>query len=117
MADGASCLHFLLSGPPPLRCFVGQEDMTKRESKLLSRWPEHRRRGKVAFVLLRCVVPSAPGVVLGVLVYDALSPRHVVYWGWAAFMFVVVSVVNGARGGLLWDRLETLYADQQKPQP
>lgn len=90
--------------------------MTKRESKLLSRWPEHQRRGKVVFVLVHGVLPPFLGVLAGVLAYGAVSPRHVVYWGGAAFMSVVVAVAGGVRGTLLWDRIANLYAGSQQPQ-
>jgi hypothetical protein len=72
--------------------------MTKRDSKLLSRWPEHQRRGKVVFVLLHGIVPPSLGVLIGVLAYGAVSPRHVVYWGGAAFMLVAVALAGGVRG-------------------
>ena len=90
--------------------------MTKRESKMLSRWPEHQRRGKVVFVLVHGIVPPFLGVLTGVLAYGAVSPRHVVYWGGAAFMSVAVAIAGGVRGMLLWDRIANLYAGLQPPQ-
>ena len=90
--------------------------MTKRDSKLLSRWPEHQRRGKVVFVLLHGIVPPSLGVLIGVLAYGAVSPRHVVYWGGAAFMLVAVALAGGVRGTLLWDRITDLYASSQQPE-
>jgi len=91
--------------------------MTKRDTKLLSRWPEHQKRGRVAFVLLHGIAPSFLGVLIGVLAYSALSPRHVVHWGGGAFLFVVGAVVGGVRATLLWDRISNLYAGSQQPQP
>ena len=90
--------------------------MTKRESKLLARWPDYQRRGKVVFVLLHFIVPPSLGVLVGVLAYGAISQRHVVYWGGAAFMLVVVAIAGGVRGTMLWDRIANLYADSQQPQ-
>ncbi len=97
-------------------CGLWAQKMTKRESKLLSRWPEYRRRGKVAFVWLHRVLPSALGIVIGVLLYGAISPRQFVYWGSTAFMLTVVGVVSGVRGALLWDRIESFYAEGQRQQ-
>ncbi len=92
---------------------VGRKEMTKRESKLLLRWPEHRRRGKVLFVLVHGI-PSLLGVLMGVLLYYAISQR--VYWGGAAFMAIVVLVAGGIRGAFLWHKMESTYADSQEPQ-
>jgi hypothetical protein len=89
--------------------------MTKRESKLLSRWPEHQRRGKVVFVLVHGTAPPFLGVLAGVVAYGAASPQHVVYWGGAAFMSLVVAVAGGVRSTLLWDRIANLYAGSQQP--
>ena len=90
--------------------------MTKRDSKLLSRWPEYQKRGKVVFVMLHGIAPPFLGVLTGVLAYGTVSPRHVVYWGGAAFMLIAVALAGGVRGKLLWDRIANLYADSRQPQ-
>ena len=90
--------------------------MTKQESKLLARWPEHRRRGKVLFVLLRGVVLPIVAILFGVLAYWAISPRHYLSWGGAAFMSLTVAVVNGIRTGMLWDKIESAYVGSQQQQ-
>jgi hypothetical protein len=88
---------------------VGKQ-MTKHESKLLARWPEHQRRGKSIFVLLRGVLPGVVGVFVGVLGYAALSPQHSVHWGGALFLALVVAATGGTRASLTWKRIEGIYA-------
>jgi len=95
---------------------VGREDMTKHESKLLSQWADHRRRGKALFVLLRGVVPPFFGVLFGILAYWAISPRHYFSWSGGGFMAVVVAVAGGNRASLLWDKIERAYVGSQQQQ-
>jgi hypothetical protein len=88
--------------------------MTKHESKLLSQWPDHQRRGKSLFVLLHGMSPVTIGILIGLLLYCVLSPRHSVYWGGAIVMLAAGFVGGGIRGVLLWDKVESFYANSQK---
>ena len=83
--------------------------MTKHESRLLSRWAEHRKRGKVLFVLLRGIAPGFIGVLIGALAYWALSARHQLYWDGAAYMLAAWAVFGSIRAMLLWDKMEAAY--------
>jgi hypothetical protein len=54
------------------------------------------------------IVPGVLGIVIGVLLYSAISGR-VVHWGGAAFMVLVVGVVGAVRAALLWDRMQNFH--------
>jgi hypothetical protein len=85
--------------------------MTKHESRLVSRWAAHQRRGKVVFVLSRGIAPPVLGIFIGVLAYDLISQRHSVHWGGAIFMSVVAATAGGIRATRLWDKIESIYAE------
>ena len=88
--------------------------MTKHESKLLARWPEHQSRGKLIFVLLRGVLPGVIGVFLGVLAYASLSPQHSVHWAGALFVSLVAAAAGSTRAILTWKRIERFYAESRQ---
>ena len=90
--------------------------MTKHESRLVSRWAAHQRRGKVVFVLSRGIAPAVLGIFIGVLAYDVISNGHFVHWGGAIFMSIVAATAGGIRAARLWDKIESIYAESGQQQ-
>ena len=82
--------------------------MTRHESKLLSRWPDYRRRGKVMFLFSHGIAPFTAGVLLGALAYHLFS-GHSMHWGGITFMVAVTTTVGCVRAATLWNKIESAY--------
>ena len=91
--------------------------MTKYESKLLSRWPQHHSRGMAVFIIVRGVLLFAlpfAGIFLISRVY--VFHHHSVYWDEIAYSLGIGLFVGVIKAVSTWRKMERLYGDSQKQQ-
>jgi drug/metabolite transporter (DMT)-like permease len=89
--------------------------MTKHESKLLARWPQHHSRGIAVFVLYYGVLLFAlPFVGVSLICRFFIFHHHPFQWDDGVYMCIVGFGFGVIRSLYMWSKMERFYGDLQR---